>query len=243
MWRTGMACAAIGLPLATPVIAQGTAASRDAAVTAAWTRMCNGGYCEGFPATIRERGEGALLVLVSGQQRYTVFSVSGEPGNWVVRMSPTPSGGRVAPSCLEGIVSGCYPPPTVNAADRARASAIVAGNWRRSAGNLAQQNVPTESIVFDAATADGRIRYKNAVERRLHLAGVTAEGELHYIERTPVWRPMEYRCRVEGTRFQCQGLFLDSNLAFPMTFFRHTCALPALAGAEFPFNEGAVPPR
>jgi hypothetical protein len=120
---------------------------------------------------------------------------------------------------------------------------MVAGNWRRSTNNLAQQVVPTESIAFDAATGDGRIRYKNGAVRNLHLAGIAADGELHYLERSPVWLPIEYKCRVDGNRFQCQGVFLHSHSQFPMTFFRHNGALPALTGSEFPFNAAAVPPR
>lgn len=229
--------------VSSPAVAQGAVASRDAAVTAAWQRLCSTAYCEGFLGMIRERGDGALLVLINNQTRYVIFAVSGDPGNWNVRMTPTANGGRIPPSCLEGNVTGCYPLPQVDAALRARAAALVAGNWRRSAGNLAQQNVPTESIVFDAATGNGRLRYKNSVERNLHLAALSADGELHFIERVPVWRPIEYRCRVDGNRFQCQGVFMDRNTSFPMTFFRHNSALPALAGNEFPFNEGAVPPR
>jgi hypothetical protein len=120
---------------------------------------------------------------------------------------------------------------------------MVAGNWRRAANNLAQQIVPTESVTFDPTTGNGRIRYKNGAVRNLHLAGVGADGELHYLERSPVWSPIEYRCRVAGNAFRCQGLFLDSNTPFPMTFFRHGGDLPALTASEFPFNAYQVPPR
>jgi hypothetical protein len=221
--------------------AQGPAGSRDAAVNAAWQRIC-ASYCGGLPGSIRERGEGALLVLINNQTRYMIFGVTGGAGHWTVRMSPTAGNGQQPPSCLEGVVTGCRPAPQVDAAGRVGAATLVAGSWRRTAGNLAQQNVPTESITFDATTGNGRIRYKNGAERNLHLAAIAADGELHYLERAPVWVPIEYRCRVEGNRLRCQGIFTDSNETFPMTFFRHRGALPALSGTEFPFDPAAVPP-
>lgn len=221
------------------------AGSREEAIVAAWERMCRAGYCEGFAGTIREHGDGAILVQIGSASRYVVYSVSGGPGNYSVRIRPTAAAGRSPPSCLEGRISGCTEAPMVGAEARAQAVRLLGGNWRRSQQNLAAQNVPTESATFATTSGDGTIRYKNGATRTLHLTGVSDNGEVRLAEHTPMWQPIDYRCRVinNGNQLQCEGVFINSGVQFPATFFRHQGELPPLTGTEFPFNPGAVPPR
>ena len=69
----------------------------EEAVNAAWERLCNSGYCEGFRASIIDRTERTLTVSINGNIRYMTYTVSGQPGNYVVQMQPTADLGRTPP--------------------------------------------------------------------------------------------------------------------------------------------------
>lgn len=71
--------------------------SRDEAVNMAWERLCGSGYCEGFQGRIDSRTENSLTVIINGNTRYVKYTVSGDPGNYSVRMRPTANGGRARP--------------------------------------------------------------------------------------------------------------------------------------------------
>jgi len=71
--------------------------SREEAVNNAWERLCKSGYCEGYSARIVERTERTLTVRINGNIRYMTYSVTGNPGSYVVQMQPTANRGRTEP--------------------------------------------------------------------------------------------------------------------------------------------------
>lgn len=70
---------------------------RDQAVNQAWETYCTSGYCEGFKGTIVERTDSTLTVSINGNIRYMTYTVTGGPGGYEARVSPTANQGRTKP--------------------------------------------------------------------------------------------------------------------------------------------------
>lgn len=70
---------------------------RDQAVNQAWETYCTSGYCEGFKGTIVERTDSTLTVSINGNIRYMTYTVTGGPGAYEARVSPTANQGRTKP--------------------------------------------------------------------------------------------------------------------------------------------------
>lgn len=71
--------------------------SSEEAVHIAWERFCKSGYCEGYHGSIIDKAEEYITVSINGNTRYLRYTVSGEPGNYVVNMRPIASRGRTRP--------------------------------------------------------------------------------------------------------------------------------------------------
>ena len=70
---------------------------RDQAVNQAWKTYCMSGYCEGASGTIVERTDSTLTVSINGNIRYMTYTVTGAPGSYEARVSPTAEQGRTKP--------------------------------------------------------------------------------------------------------------------------------------------------
>lgn len=72
-------------------------AMRTEAIEKAWEKYCKAGYCEGYSGWIVDTTDKMLTVKINGNTRFLTYSVSGEPGNYLVQMRPTSDGGRDRP--------------------------------------------------------------------------------------------------------------------------------------------------
>lgn len=70
---------------------------RDQAVNQAWDTYCASGYCEGAKGSIVERTDNTLTVSINGNIRYMTYTVTGVPGSYEARVSPTGDQGRQKP--------------------------------------------------------------------------------------------------------------------------------------------------